>query len=68
MHSIDIDPTLAQQFDLIQLNKDTGSVPATLFDPLLEQYRDEEERNSNTIVNYIVKLLKTRSGRYIKER
>ena len=65
---INIDPTLAQQFDLIQLNKTDNLATASLFDRLLEQYRDEEEKHCNSIVNYIVKLLKSRSRRYIKEK
>lgn len=65
---IHIDPTLAQQFDLIQLSKTDNLTTASLFDRLLEQYRDEEEKHCNSIVNYIVKLLKSRSRRYIKEK
>jgi hypothetical protein len=65
---IEIDSTLAQQFDLIQLNKECRLVTATIFDNLLEQYRDEEEKHCNSIVNYIMKLLKTRSRRYIREK
>ncbi|CAF1213580.1 unnamed protein product [Rotaria sordida] len=65
---IDIDSTLAQQFDLIQLNKETNFTVASIFDYLLEQYRDDEEKMCNIIVNYIVSLLKAKSRRYINEK
>ena len=65
---IQIDSTLAQQFDLIELNKENKFLTASIFDHLLEQYRDEEERLCNIIVNHIVKLLKQKSRRYIKEK
>ena len=69
MYSIDVDSTLAQQFDLIQLNKERrGDVDVTIFNQLLQQYRDEEERNCNLIVNSILKILKKKSQRYIKEK
>jgi len=67
-NSIDIDSTLAQQFDLIQLNKEKQLANVTIFNHLLEQYRDEQETRCHNIVNYIVKLLKTKSRRYIKEK
>ena|ERR1700734_3853782 len=67
-NKIHIDSTLAQQFDLIQLNKENNLVNVTIFDYLLEQYRDEEEKNCNIIVNHIVKFLKTKSRKYIKEK
>ncbi len=67
-NSLQIDSTLAQQFDLIQLNAENPLITVTIFDHLLEQYRDEEEKNCNMIVNFIVKLLKTKSRRYIKEK
>jgi hypothetical protein len=65
---IQIDSTLAQQFDLIQLNKEHQYLTASIFDHLLEQYRDEEERNCDTIVDQVVKSLKKNSKRYIKEK
>ncbi len=67
-NSLQIDSTLAQQFDLIQLNAENPLITVTIFDHLLEQYRDEEEKNCNLIVNHVVKLLKTKSRRYIKEK
>ncbi|CAF4407395.1 unnamed protein product, partial [Rotaria sp. Silwood2] len=67
-NTIQIDSTLAQQFDLIQLNKENNFVTASIFDHLLEEYRDEEEKNCNIIVNHIVSLLKTKSRRYINEK
>ncbi|CAF5175050.1 unnamed protein product, partial [Rotaria magnacalcarata] len=67
-NQIDIDSTLAQQFDLIQLNKKNDLIPASIFDHLLEQYRDEEEKNCNIIVNHIVSTLKAKSRRYINEK
>lgn len=66
--TIHIDSTLGQQFDLIQLTKDPTSVNVTLFDPLLQQYRDEEEQHCNNIVNHVLKVLKSRSRLYIKEK
>ncbi|CAF4784257.1 unnamed protein product, partial [Rotaria sp. Silwood1] len=68
LNMIQIDSTLAQQFDLIQLNKENNFVTASIFDHLLEQYRDEEETDCNIIVNHIVSLLKTKSRRYINEK
>ena len=65
---IQIDPTLTQQFDLIQLNKENSLVTASIFDPLLEHYHEEQEKSCKIIINHIVKLLKTKSRRYIKER
>ncbi|CAF3152696.1 unnamed protein product [Rotaria socialis] len=67
-NQIDIDSTLAQQFDLIQLNKKNDLIPASIFDHLLEQYRDEEEKNCSIIVNHIVSTLKAKSRRYINEK
>lgn len=69
MYSIEIDSTLAQQFDLIQLNKERRlDVDVTIFDQLLQQYRDEEERNCNLIVNSIMKILKKKSQKYVREK
>jgi len=67
-NSIEIDSTLAQQFDLIQLNKENQLINVTIFDHLLEQYRDEEEQICTNIVNHIVKIFKNKSRRYIKEK
>ena len=69
MYSIEIDSTLAQQFDLIQLNKERRlDVDVTIFDQLLQQYRDEEERTCNLIVNSIMKILKKKSQKYVREK
>ena len=66
--TIQIDSTLAQQFDLIQLNKENKTAVASIFDHVLEEYRDEQERNCNMIVNNVIQLLKTKSRRYIQEK
>ncbi|CAF1344241.1 unnamed protein product [Adineta ricciae] len=63
-----IDSTLAQQFDLIQLNKKSHSVTATIFDPLLERYRNEQERRCSAIVNQVNRLLERKCRPYIKEK
>ncbi|UJR30861.1 hypothetical protein I4U23_018376 [Adineta vaga] len=65
---IHIDSTLAQQFDLIQLNKENHLTTATIFDHLLERYRNEQERRCNLIVNHINRLLERKSRRYTKEK
>lgn len=67
-NKIDIDSTLAPQFDLIQLNKKQELKPASIFDNLLSLYRDEEERTCNVIVNHVVSIIKTKSRRYINEK
>ncbi len=67
-NSIQIDSTLSQQFDLIQLNKKNELINVTIIDHLLQKYRDEEEKICNHIVNHIVKLFKNKSRRYIKEK
>ena len=64
---IEVDSTLAQQFDLIQLNKENHLITASIFDHLLARYREDEEIFCKQIVNHIVKLLKKESRRYIKE-
>ena len=68
LDKIGIDSTLAQQFDLIQLNKKRHSVTATIFDPLLERYRNEQERRCSTIVNHVNRLLERKCRPYIKEK
>ncbi|CAF0911519.1 unnamed protein product [Adineta steineri] len=68
LNNIQIDSTLAQQFDLIQLNKENQRRSAIIFNHVLENYRNEQEKNLDSIVNHIVKLLKTKSRRYTKEK
>lgn len=68
LNAIQIDSTLAQQFDLIQLSKENSTAVGSMFDHLLEEYRDEQEKNCSMIVNTIVQLLKTKSRRYNQEK
>jgi len=59
---------LAAQFDLIELNKENQLVNVTIFDNLLQEYRDEEEEYCGLIVNYILKSLRTKSRKYIEKK
>lgn len=59
---------LATQFDLIELNKQNQLIDVTIFDSILEEYRDEEEENCRIIVNYILKSLRTKSRKYIEKK
>lgn len=59
---------LAAQFDLIELNKENQLVNVTIFDNLLQEYRDEEEEYCGLIVTYLLKSLRTKSRKYIEKK
>lgn len=65
---IEIDPLVADDFDSIQLNKPVQLVPARILDNLIGLYRDEQEKYVNNIVNHLLRLLKSRSRRYLNEK